>query len=98
MGLNEAVDWQKGTLFDTLELGISAAAQGHGVSIGDLALVRAELQRGTLALPFDAAVRTGDSYYLVWPSHGTEHSVLGRMRDYLLANLPGLQAGVRLLD
>lgn len=98
VGLNEAVDWQQGTLFDTLELGISAAALGHGVSIGDLALVGAELRRGTLALPFDAAVRTGDSYYLVWPSQGAEHSVLARMRTYLLANLPNLQAGVRLLD
>ncbi|MFV0454269.1 MAG: LysR substrate-binding domain-containing protein [Pseudomonas sp.] len=39
VGLGEAVDWQKGTLFDTLELGISAAALGHGVSIGGLALV-----------------------------------------------------------
>lgn len=98
VGLDEAVDWQQGTLFDTLELGISAAALGHGVSIGDLALVGAELRRGTLALPFDAAVRTGDSYYLVWPSQGAEHSVLARMRTYLLANLPDLQAGVRLLD
>lgn len=98
VGLSEVVDWQQGTLFDTLELGISAAALGHGVSIGDLALVGSELRRGTLALPFDAAVRTGDSYYLVWPSQGAEHSVLARMRDYLLANLPDLKAGVRLLD
>jgi len=93
------VDWQKGTLFDTLELGISAAALGHGVSIGDLALVGAELRRGTLVLPFDAAVRTGDSYYLVWPSRGAEHSVLARMRDHLLAHLPDIQQQVvRLLD
>ncbi|HAQ25129.1 MAG TPA: LysR family transcriptional regulator [Pseudomonas sp.] len=99
VGLGEAVDWQKGTLFDTLELGISAAGLGHGVSIGDLALVGPELRRGTLVLPFDAAVRTGDSYYLVWPSHGAEHSVLARMRDHLLAHLPDIQQQVvRLLD
>jgi len=98
VGLGEAVDWQKGTLFDTLELGISAAALGHGVSIGDLALVGPELRRGTLVLPFDAAVRTGDSYYLVWPAHGAEHSVLARMREHLLAHLPPIQQGMRLLD
>jgi LysR family glycine cleavage system transcriptional activator len=99
VGLSEAVDWRKGTLFDTLELGISAAALGHGVSIGDLALVGAELRRGTLALPFDTAVRTGDSYYLVWPTRSEEHSMLARMRDHLLANLPEpQQPGMRLLD
>ncbi|NHC10986.1 LysR family transcriptional regulator [Stutzerimonas stutzeri] len=99
VGLADAVPWQQGKLFDTLELGISAAAQGHGVSIGDLALVGAELARGTLALPFDAAVRSGDSYYLVWPAHGAAHPVLAQMKDYLLAHLPDVQAqGVRLLD
>ncbi|WP_272890695.1 LysR substrate-binding domain-containing protein [Stutzerimonas sp. S1] len=99
VGLADAVAWQQGKLFDTLELGISAAAQGHGVSIGDLALVGAELARGTLALPFDAAVRSGDSYYLVWPAHGEVHPVLAQMQDYLLAHLPAVQAqGIRLLD
>ncbi|MCF7201033.1 LysR substrate-binding domain-containing protein [Pseudomonas oligotrophica] len=99
VGLGEAIAWQQGKLFDTLELGISAAAQGHGVSIGDLALVAADLRRGSLALPFDRAVRSGDSYYLVWPARGGRHPVLARLKDYLLAHLPDVRGlGVQLLD
>ncbi len=98
-GLADQVAWQQGKLFDTLELGISAAAQGHGVSIGDLALVGAELQRGSLALPFGQAVKSGDSYYLVWPAGGDESATLMRMRDYLLEHLPDISGqGVELLE
>ena len=98
-GRADAVAWQQGKLFDTLELGISAAAQGHGVSIGDLALVAAELQRGSLLLPFQQAVKSGDSYYLVWPGAGNESVTLTRMRDYLLEHLPDITSqGVELLD
>ncbi|HCJ28063.1 MAG TPA: LysR family transcriptional regulator [Pseudomonas sp.] len=99
VGLIDVVAWQQGKLFDTLELGISAAAQGHGVSIGDLALVAAELHKGALALPFDQAVRSGDSYYLVWPATGKTPVTLTRMKDYLLEHLPDIgNRGVRLLD
>jgi len=98
-GRADEVAWQQGKLFDTLELGISAAAQGHGVSIGDLALVGAELQRGSLVLPFGQAVKSGDSYYLVWPAGDSESSTLTRMRDYLLEHLPDVTGqGIELLD
>jgi DNA-binding transcriptional LysR family regulator len=99
VGLIDVIAWQQGKLFDTLELGISAAAQGHGVSIGDLALVGTELHKGTLVLPFEQAVRSGDSYYLVWPASGETPSTLTRMKDYLLQRLPDIgNRGVSLLD
>ena len=99
IGWVDAVAWQQGKLFDTLELGISAAAQGHGISIGDLALVDAELQKGSLMLPFDQAVRSGDSYYLVWPASGETPLTLTRMKEHLLQHLPDPDnRGVRLLD
>lgn len=98
-GLVDAILWRDGKRFDTLELGISAATQGHGVSIGDLTLVGAELQKGALALPIRTAVRSGDSYYLVWPESGVEQSLLSRMQDHLLNSLPIMDAqGVLLLD
>ncbi len=99
VGLIDAVAWQQGKLFDTLELGISAAAQGHGVSIGDLALVAGELRKGALVLPFEQAVRSGDAYYLVWPAAGETPASLTRMKAYLLAHLPDVaDCGVTLLD
>lgn len=88
LGLEETVDWRTGTRFDSLELGMSAAAQGHGVSIADLALVNDDLQRGVLTLPLPTAVRTGDSYYLVWPQQRTVHRVLDALRAFLPTRTP----------
>lgn len=98
-GLIETVAWQRGILFDSLELGIGAAIQGRGVSVADLALVSGELRRGALVLPFEQAVRTGDSYYLVWPKESDEPAALGRLREYLLQHLPQMaDRRVSLLD
>lgn len=82
------VSWQRGKLFDTLELGVSAAAQGHGVSIADLSLVAEDLRRGALAMPFAQAVRSGDSYYLIWPRHQRGNETLRQLQGYLLERLP----------
>ncbi|KPA88172.1 MULTISPECIES: LysR family transcriptional regulator [Pseudomonas] len=87
-GLIGAVSWQKGKIFDTLELGISAAIQGHGISIGDLALVGDELLKGALMLPSKKAVRTGDSYYLVWPDRARDNKMLGMLKNHLCENVP----------
>jgi LysR family glycine cleavage system transcriptional activator len=87
-----AVAWRDGKRFDTLELGMAAAAQGHGVSIADLALVDAELQKGSLRLPIQTAVRTGDSYYLVWSERSVEHGLLEPLKRYLLDHLPQVTA------
>lgn len=98
VGLVDAVAWQRGILFDSLELGIGAALQGRGVSVADLALVAGELRRGALVLPFEQAVRTGDSYYLVWPA-GDAPAALARLREHLLRHLPPMaDPRVTLLD
>ncbi|AVE03140.1 LysR substrate-binding domain-containing protein [Pseudomonas sp. R11F] len=88
VGLMSAVSWQKGKIFDTLELGISAAIQGRGVSIGDLALVGDELVKGSLVLPYNKAVSTGDSYYLVWPARSNHNAALESFKRYLLETVP----------
>lgn len=88
VGLMSAVSWQKGKIFDTLELGISAAIQGRGVSIGDLALVGDELVKGSLVLPYNKAVSTGDSYYLVWPVRSNSNATLESFKRYLLEAVP----------
>jgi len=50
-------------------------------------------------LPFGQAVKSGDSYYLVWPAGDNESSTLTRMRDYLLEHLPDVTGqGIELLD
>ncbi len=62
------IDVRKGLTFDTLELALAAAADGHGIAIGDPRLARERLREGTLVAPFDEIARNGASYFLVYPS------------------------------
>lgn len=66
-GLGEEVSLKGGQVFDTLELGIVAAARGYGVSIGDLVMVAEDVAQGRIGLPWPVAVASGESYHLVWP-------------------------------
>ncbi|MFI8746157.1 LysR substrate-binding domain-containing protein [Pseudomonas sp. NPDC077186] len=90
-GLSEQVPLKSGQLFDMLEQGIVAAARGYGVSIGDLLMVAEDVQAGRLGLPWPSAVRSGDSYYLVWPRAHRAQARLQRLRDYLLAEVAAMR-------
>lgn len=57
-----------GMVFDTLELCMTAAQQGHGIAIGDPRLARDRLEAGTLLAPFALEWQNGLSYFLVFPS------------------------------
>ncbi|HSC83347.1 MAG TPA: LysR substrate-binding domain-containing protein [Pseudomonas sp.] len=87
MHLGEQVPLKGGQVFDTLELGIVAAARGYGVSIGDLVMVAEDVEQGRLGLPWPSAVASGDSYHLVWPRGRRGEERLWRLRDYLLAEV-----------
>lgn len=87
-GLPGDVDLQRGICFDTLDQGMAAAMAGHGVAIGDQALIGAHLRDGRLALPFSRAVATGDAYYLVWPEGSAWQPGIDTLRDFLLARRP----------
>ena len=87
MSLDEQVPLRGGQVFDTLELGIVAAARGYGVSIGDLVMVAEDVAQGRLGLPLPSAVASGDSYHLVWPKGRRGEERLCRLRDYLLAEV-----------
>ncbi|TBV08038.1 LysR substrate-binding domain-containing protein [Stutzerimonas kirkiae] len=87
-GITDPHRCHTGPLFDTLELGINAAAQGHGISIGDLSLVARELDNGQLVMPLANAVGTGDSYYFVWPEQQDRHPVRAALGRCLRENLP----------
>ena len=92
-GWSEQVPWREGKRFDTLEMGIGAAAQGYGVSVADLALVAEDLRRSTLALPVPSPLRSGDSYYLVWPAQGAKREMARRLGDFLVTRAPPLPGG-----
>ncbi len=64
MGLSDQVSLKGGQVFDTLELGMIAAARGYGVSMGDLLMVAEDVAQGRLSLPWPTAVASGLNYYL----------------------------------
>lgn len=93
-GLGADVALDRGICFDTLDQGMAAAMAGHGVAIGDLALIGAHLRDGRLALPFKQAVATGDGYYLVWPQGSAWDKGIARLGDFLFRHRPEVNAAV----
>lgn len=51
--------------FDTMDLAISAAIQGFGVTVADVTLIEADLAMKRLIAPFPATVKTGAVYTLI---------------------------------
>jgi len=68
----------KHQVVDLHHLAWTAAASGLGVAIGDMELLKEELQQGRLVQPFETVLNTGAGYYLVYPDSYADH--------------PGLQA------
>ncbi|WXL25725.1 LysR substrate-binding domain-containing protein [Ectopseudomonas mendocina] len=91
MGLADQVSLKGGQVFDTLELGMVAAARGYGVSIGDLVMVAEDVALGRMGLPWPCAVPSGCSYYLVWPKARRGQERVERLRDYLLTDIAAVQ-------
>lgn len=91
MELEDSVSLKGGQVFDTLELGIVAAARGYGVSIGDLMMVAEDALHGRLGLPWPTAVASGDAYYLVWPRARRGQERFERLRDFLVGEVQAMQ-------
>ncbi|MCE0494776.1 LysR family transcriptional regulator [Vibrio salinus] len=78
----------RGKVFDTLEQGNLAAIRGHGISVGDVLLSQEAISAGQLALPFNEAVATGESYYLVWPKDTTRRDNIDLFYHWLKGAVP----------
>lgn len=83
MGLADKVSLKGGQVFDTLELGMIAAARGYGISMGDLLMVAEDVAQGRLSLPWPTAVASGMDYYLVWPRTRPGSERLRRLSGFL---------------
>ncbi|MGU7779342.1 LysR substrate-binding domain-containing protein [Burkholderia sp. PU8-34] len=77
------IDPGAGLAFDTLELTLTAAAQGHGVAIGDPRMARGRLDAGELAMPFGDVVPNGLGYFLVYPSQRAMQPKIRALADIL---------------
>ena len=78
------VNVDSGLVFDTLELTLTAAAQGHGVAIGDPRMAADRLQMGALARPFDHVVPNGLGYFLVYLPQRAEQPKIRALAEVLV--------------
>lgn len=90
LGLAREPDSPTALVFDTLEQGMAAAIQGHGVSMADLALAADALRSGQLVAAVPTAVPTGDGYHLVWPRGSAHDSAIRALGRWLKARVPRL--------
>jgi LysR family transcriptional regulator, glycine cleavage system transcriptional activator len=85
------VSLKGGQVFDTLELGMIAAARGYGVSMGDLLMVAEDVAQGRLSLPWPTAVASGENYYLVWPKTRPGGERLRRLAEFLQGEVNAME-------
>ncbi|TDV64433.1 LysR substrate-binding domain-containing protein [Pseudomonas sp. LP_7_YM] len=91
MGLSDQISLKGGQVFDTLELGMIAAARGYGVSMGDLLMVAEDVSQGRLSLPWRTAVVSGENYYLVWPKTRPGGERLRRLSNFLQSEVQAME-------
>jgi LysR family transcriptional regulator, glycine cleavage system transcriptional activator len=62
--------------FDTLDLAMSSAMQGLGVTIGDISLIEDDLNARRVIAPFSLCVPSGAAYWLVYPERPAPSAAL----------------------
>lgn len=80
----DGIDVTRGLVFDTLDLTLTAAAEGHGVAIGDPGMAAERLERGELVMPFQQQVENGAAYFLTFPLQRAEKPVIRELADVLV--------------
>ena len=70
--------------FATLDLAVSAAKQGFGISIGDITLASTDIASGSLKTPHPLQVESGKAYYFIYPKTAT-NPALKTFLDWLIA-------------
>lgn len=78
------IEVERGLVFDTLDLTLTAAAAGHGVAIGDPRMAADRLERGELVMPFPQKVENGAAYYLTFPLQMAEKPVIRALANVLV--------------
>ena len=78
------INARHGLVFDTLELTLTAAAEGHGVAIGHPSMAQEKLDAGSLTTPFHEVVRNGASYFLLYPSQHAAQPKIRALADILV--------------
>ncbi len=79
---------QKGIRFSDMYLVYAAAMRSQGVAMGDEFICHQAMEEGLLVRPFDLAIRSPRSYYLVVPPEKAGNPAASAFRDWLLSEIP----------
>jgi LysR family glycine cleavage system transcriptional activator len=85
--LDCSVDISHGPKFDTIQLALTAAVEGVGVTIGRLPLVRDFLDSGALIQPFALSVTSRNAYFLLSAANRPLSPAAKAFRTWLRAEL-----------
>lgn len=77
---NVAINHREGMEFDTSLLVYIAAKTGLGLAIGQIELLRPEIEQNLLVRPLNRPVHTGAGFYISWP---TTKSVAPKTRHFI---------------
>lgn len=72
-----------GLVFDTLELMLTAEAQGHGVAVGDPRMAKERLEARALVMPFSEVAQNGLGHFIVYPSQRVAQTKIRALADVL---------------
>lgn len=79
-----AVSYEKELEFESSLLTYSAAISGMGLAIGQIDILRRELNSGLLVTPFASPQSTGSSFHVIWPATKSTATQTKRFVDWLL--------------
>ena len=82
----KGVDSRSGEVFPSLDMAVKAAALGQGVTIGDLILTAAEIERGEVVMPFaEMRLETDfEGYCLYGPAGCWTHPKIAAFKTWIL--------------
>ncbi len=73
--------------FSSTSLAVSAAAEGIGIALADLALIEREIKAGRLVAPFDVALDVHNAFYLVYKENRTMTPSMQAFKDWILEEM-----------
>jgi len=74
----------QGARFAHTAMLLNAAASGMGLAVAPTVLVEREFASGAFHTPFGPPVRTGDSYYVVFPERKAHFPAVKAFRDWII--------------
>ena len=78
-----------GPRFEQLAMVIQAAVAGMGVALMPKFMVETEISLGQLHVPFPLAVKSPQSYYLVYPEKNAGKAAILKFREWILSEAQG---------